>query len=68
MLFHTRFCQDLSKKISTHIDAIFKLHEETVDSSYDESGSENELDEIFGESSDEEDFGGFVFEMRDDIE
>ena len=39
-----------------------------ADSSSDESGSENELDEIFGESSDEEDFGGFVFEMPDDIE
>ena len=39
-----------------------------ADSSSDESGSENKLDEIFGESSDEEDFGGFVFEMPDDIE
>ena len=68
MLFHTRFCQDLSKKINAHVDAIFKLHEEMVDSSSNESGSENELDEIFGESSDEEDFGGFVFEMPDDIE
>lgn len=66
MLFHTRFCQDLSKKISAHIDAIFKLLEEMAKSSSDESGSENELDEIFGESSDEEDFGGFVFETPDD--
>ena len=68
MLFHTRFCQDLLKKFSAHVDAIFKLREEMADSSSDESGSENELDEIFGESSDEEDFGGFVFEMPDDIE
>ena len=68
MLFHTRFCQDLSKKFSAHVDAIFKLREEMADSSSDESGSENELDEIFGESSDEEDFEGFVFEMPDDIE
>ena len=65
MLFHTS--QDLSKKISAHIDAIFKLREEMADSSSDESGSENELDEILGESSDE-DFVGFVFEMPDDIE
>ena len=54
MLFHTRFCQDLSEKISAHVDAIFKLREEMTDSSSDESGSENELDKIFGESSDEE--------------
>ena len=64
----TRFCQDLSKKFSTHINAIFKLHEETADSSSKESGSENDLDEILRESSGEQDFGGFVFEMPDDIE
>lgn len=46
---------------------MFKLHEEMAYSSTDESGSENKLDEIFGESRDEEDFGGFVFEVPNDI-
>ena len=39
-----------------------------VDAASDGSDSENDLNEIFGESSDEDDFGGFVFELPDDIE
>ena len=39
-----------------------------ADAASDGSDSENDLNEIFGESSDEDDFGGFVFELPDDIE
>lgn len=50
-----------------HVHTMFKLHEEMADSSSDESGSENKLDEIFRESRDGEDFGGFVFEVPNNI-
>lgn len=40
---------------------------EYSDSGSDSDSSESDLDDIFGDSSDEEDFGGFTFKIPDNI-